>query len=67
MALVDVTISKIITTRGGGLKRQIITMYKDVSEKKEELPENDREETDKKKKEWKDIINLPDDLDSEIH
>ena len=45
-------------------------MSKDIVEKKQESPESDREETIKKKeenKEWKDIINLPDDLDFEVH
>ena len=45
-------------------------MSKEIDEKKQEPPESDREETiDKKEenKEWKDIINLPNDLDFEIH
>jgi hypothetical protein len=45
-------------------------MCKDIVENKQEPPESDREETIEKKegsKEWKDIINLPDDLDFEIH
>ena len=45
-------------------------MYKDIGENKQEQPEIDREETIEKKeenKEWKDIINLPDDLDFEVH
>ena len=45
-------------------------MSKDIVEKKQESPENDREENTEKKeesKEWKDIINLPDDLDFEVH
>jgi len=45
-------------------------MTKDISENKQEVPEGDREEyMDQKeeKKEWKDIINLPDDLDFEVH
>jgi hypothetical protein len=45
-------------------------MSKYIVEKKQESPESDREETIEKKeedKEWKDIINLPDDLDFEIH
>ncbi len=45
-------------------------MAKDISENKQEVPEGDRKEpVDKKEenKEWKDIINLPDDLDFEVH
>lgn len=45
-------------------------MCKDIGENKQEPPESDREETIEKKeesKEWKDIINLPDDLDFEVH
>jgi len=45
-------------------------MSKDIVEKKQESPENDRDKTIEKKeedKEWKDIINLPDDLDFEVH
>ncbi|RZB36461.1 MAG: hypothetical protein SRB2_02286 [Desulfobacteraceae bacterium Eth-SRB2] len=45
-------------------------MAKDISENKQAVPEGDREEpVDKKEenKEWKDIINLPDDLDFEVH
>ena len=34
---------------------------------KEILTKGGQEETSQKKKEWKDIINLPDDLDFEIH
>ena len=45
-------------------------MPKNISENKQEPSESDREETiekKKKKKAWKDIINLPDDLDLEVH
>ena len=45
-------------------------MFKEIDENKQEPPEGDREETIEKKeekKEWKDIINLPDDLDLEVH
>ena len=45
-------------------------MCKDIAENKQESPESDREETAEKKEEhneWKDIINLPDDLDFEVH
>jgi len=45
-------------------------MGKDVVENRQESPESDREKTVEKKeesKEWKDIINLPDDLDLEVH
>ena len=45
-------------------------MCKDIGVNKQKLPEDDREENiekKKEKKEWKDIINLPDDLDFEIH
>ncbi len=45
-------------------------MCKDIVENKQESPESDREETIEKReesKEWKDIINLPDDLDFEVH
>lgn len=45
-------------------------MCKDIAENKQESPESDREKTIEKKedrKEWKDIINLPDDLDFEVH
>ncbi|MBW1957251.1 MAG: hypothetical protein JRF31_05445 [Deltaproteobacteria bacterium] len=45
-------------------------MCKDIRENAQERPEGDREKpVDKKeeKKEWKDIINLPDDLDLELH
>jgi hypothetical protein len=45
-------------------------MCKDIIENKHESPESDREKTMEKKeesKEWKDIINLPDDLDLEVH
>jgi len=45
-------------------------MFKEIDENKQDPPEGDREETIRKKeekKEWKDIINLPDDLDLEVH
>ncbi len=45
-------------------------MCKDIRENKQEPPEGNREENIEKreeKKEWKNIINLPDDLDFEIH
>jgi hypothetical protein len=45
-------------------------MCKNIRENPQEAPEGDREEpVDKKEenKEWKDIINLPDDLDFEVH
>ena len=45
-------------------------MSKDMVENKQAPPESDREETIEKReenKEWKDIINLPDDLDFEVH
>jgi len=45
-------------------------MSKDIVEKTQKSPENDRDKTIEKKeedKEWKDIINLPDDLDFEVH
>jgi hypothetical protein len=45
-------------------------MCKDIAENKQESPENNREETVEKKEEnneWKNIINLPDDLDFEVH
>jgi hypothetical protein len=45
-------------------------MSKDMVENKQDPPESDREETIEKReenKEWKDIINLPDDLDFEVH
>ncbi|MGD9106686.1 MAG: hypothetical protein PVJ87_07620 [Desulfobacterales bacterium] len=49
-------------------------MCKDIVENNQEPVKSDREETIEKKKEskketkeWKDIINLPDDLDFEIH
>ena len=45
-------------------------MCKDIVENKQESSKNDREKTMEKKeesKEWKDIINLPDDLDFEVH
>jgi hypothetical protein len=45
-------------------------MCKDIVENKQKSMESDREETVEKKeesKEWKDIINLPDDLDLEVH
>ena len=47
-----------------------LTVCKDIRENKQKPPEGDREEyMDQKeeKKEWKDIINLPDDLDFEVH
>ena len=50
--------------------KRYLTMCKDIVEKKQESSENDRERTMEKKeegKEWKDIINLPDDLDFEMH
>ena len=50
-------------------KRYLI-MCKDIVENRQEPPESDREEKIEKKeksKEWKDIINLPDDLDFEVH
>jgi hypothetical protein len=50
--------------------KRCVTMAKDISENKQEVPEGDRKEpVDKKEenKEWKDIINLPDDLDFEVH
>jgi hypothetical protein len=45
-------------------------MFKDIGENKQELLEDNQEENiekNKEKKEWKDIISLPDDLDFEIH
>ena len=42
-------------------------MCQDVRENKEDLPKDDQENTSEQKKEWKDIINLPDDLDYEVH
>ena len=45
-------------------------MRKDIVENKKDPPESDREETIEKReenKEWKDIINLPVDLDHEVH
>jgi hypothetical protein len=45
-------------------------MSKDIHENGQEPSEGDQEEhPDQKKenKEWKDIINLPDDLDHEVH
>jgi hypothetical protein len=45
-------------------------MCKDIVENKQASIVGDREETVEKKeesKEWKDIINLPDDLDVEVH
>ena len=45
-------------------------MPKDISETKQEIPKGDREnpvDKKEKRKEWKDIINLPDDLDLELH
>ena len=42
-------------------------MCQDTIEKKEDLPQDDQENTSEQKKEWKDIIDLPDDLDNEIH
>ena len=45
-------------------------MCKDIAENKQESPERDPEKKIEKKqesKEWKDIINLPDDLDFEVH
>ena len=50
--------------------KRYLTMCKDIAENKQESPESDREKTIEKKedsKEWKDIINLPDDLDFEVH
>ncbi|OQY12777.1 MAG: hypothetical protein B6I30_04125 [Desulfobacteraceae bacterium 4572_187] len=50
--------------------KRCLTMCKDIRENAQERPEGDREKpVDKKeeKKEWKDIINLPDDLDLELH
>ncbi|MGD2149739.1 MAG: hypothetical protein PVJ20_06020 [Desulfobacterales bacterium] len=45
-------------------------MCKDIRENAQEPPKDDRKEpVDKKEenKEWKDVINLPDDLDFEVH
>ena len=45
-------------------------MPKDISENKQEVLKDDPEEhleQQKENKEWKDIINLPDDLDHEVH
>ena len=44
-------------------------MSKDISINNRELPEpeDNLEEDIEKEKEWKDIVNLPDDLDFEIH
>ena len=45
-------------------------MCKDIFENNRDSSENDREKAMEKKeesKEWKDIINLPDDLDFEVH
>ena len=45
-------------------------MCKDIVENKQESPETDREETmgnNEENKQWKNVINLPDDLDFEVH
>ena len=48
---------------------KVWSMSKDISINNRDLPEpeDDMEENTEKKKEWKDIINLPDDLDFEMH